>query len=107
MVLQALNRIDPKNWRKAAVQTADGAEEVWEYISPAAERDLRPLQDEMQERNANAQMERSIRIALNNAGRSSPAFAGAAVKWAQDTANKPPATKLSNGCARKLSLLPP
>ena len=90
MVLHALNRIDPNHWRKVIVQTADGPEEGWEYIPPAAERDhLKPLQDEMQERNANARMERFIRIALNDAGRSSKVFAGSAVKWAQEVANKP------------------
>jgi hypothetical protein len=90
MVLHALNRIDPKNWREATVQTANGPEEVLEYIPPAAERDhLMPLQDEVQERNANARMEASIRIALNDAKRSSPAFAAAAVKWAQGAVTKP------------------
>jgi len=90
MVVDALNRIDPNNWRSATVQTADGPKEGWEYTPPAAERDhLKPLQDEMQERNANARMERSIRIALNNAGRGSTVFAAAAVKWAQEVSNKP------------------
>ena len=90
MVLHALNRINPNNWREATVQTADGPVEVLEYVPPAAERDhLKPLQDEMQERTADAEMEASIRIALNNAGRSSPAFAAASVKWAQEVANKP------------------
>src|SRR5947209_18691458 len=90
MVLHALNRVDPNNWRKTTVQTADGLREGWEYIPPEAERDhLKPLQDEMQERNANAQMESSIRIVLNNSGRSSAVFAAAAVKWAQEVANKP------------------
>jgi hypothetical protein len=90
MVLHALNRIDPKNWRKAAVETPDGAQEQWEYISPQTERDhLKPLQDEAQRRQANARMERAIRIALNDPRRSSPAFAAAAVKWAQDVASKP------------------
>jgi hypothetical protein len=90
MVLHALNRIDPNNWRKATVQTAHGPEEGWEYVPPAAERDhLKPLQDEIQERNANAWVELSIRTALNNAGRSSTAFAAAAAKWAQEAARKP------------------
>lgn len=90
MVLHALNRIDPANWRKASVQTQDGSEEVWEYMPPAAERDhLKPLQDATQERHSNSRMEASIRIALNNPERSSSAFAAAAVKWAQDVADKP------------------
>lgn len=90
MVLHALNRIDPKNWREVTVQTANGSQEVLEYIPPAAEREhLKPLQDEAQERNANAQMEASIRIALNDVRRSSQGFAAAAVKWAQEMASKP------------------
>ncbi|MBZ5565002.1 MAG: ATP-binding protein [Acidobacteriia bacterium] len=90
MVLHALNRIDPNNWRKTSVQTADGPKEGWEYTPPAAERDhLKPLQDEMQERNTHAQAEGSIRIVLNNPGRSSTVFAAAAVKWAREVANKP------------------
>ena len=90
MVLHALNRIDPNNRRGATVQTQEGPHDVWEYVSPAAERDhLKPLQDEFQERNANARMEASIRIALNSPERPSPEFAATAVKWAQDVANKP------------------
>jgi hypothetical protein len=55
MVVDALNRIDPNNWRSATVQTADGPKEGWEYIPPAAERDhLKPLQDGIQERIADA-----------------------------------------------------
>jgi hypothetical protein len=90
MVLHAMNRINPANWRKADRQTPDGAEEGWEYVSPTAERDhLKPLQDEGQERRATARMEQAIRTALTNVRRSSPAFAAAAVSWAQAAANKP------------------
>ena len=89
MVLHALNRCNPDNWRTATVQTAHGSKEVWEYLSPAAETEhLKPQQDERQERNANANMEASIRTALNDPSRSSPDFAAAALKWAQDVANK-------------------
>ena len=90
MILHALNRIDPANWRKATVHTSDGTEEVWEYVSPAAESDhLKPLQDATQERHSNSRMEASIRIAMNNPERSSPTFAAAAVKWAQTVVDKP------------------
>lgn len=89
MVLHALNRCNPDNWRTATVQTAQGSKEVWEYLSPAAETEhLKPQQDERQERNANANMEASIRTALNDPSGSSPDFAAAALKWAQDVANK-------------------
>lgn len=94
MVLHALNRIDPANWRIAEVQTAEGSEEAWEYLSPAAERDhLKPLQDETQERHANSNMIASVRIALNNPARSSAAFAAAAIEWAQRVADKPAANE--------------
>jgi hypothetical protein len=90
MARHALNRIDPKNWRKATVQTAEGPKEGWEYVSPPAERDhLEPLQDELREPIANLTMEFSIRAALNSARGSSTAFAAAAVKWAQEVASKP------------------
>ena len=90
MVIHALNRCNPDNWRMATVQTAQGSKEVWEYIPPAAEtQHLKPQQDERRERNDNANMEASIRIALNDPSRSSPDFAAAALKWAEDPANKP------------------
>jgi hypothetical protein len=90
MVLHALNRIDPNNWRKATIQTVNGPQEVSEYVPPSAEVDhLKPLQDQAQERHANAGMEASIRIALNDAGRSSPVFAAVAFQWAQAVVNKP------------------
>ena len=61
---------------RAARKTSDGSEEAWEYMSPIAERDhIKPVQDETQERDSNSRMERSIRIALNNPERSSPALA--------------------------------
>ena len=90
MVLHALNRIDPSNWRKATVQTADGPRNVLEYVPPAAESDhLKPLQDEIQERNQDSSMQMSIRIAMNDPARSSPESAAAAVKWAQAVVDKP------------------
>jgi hypothetical protein len=94
MVLHALNRTDPGNWRKIVVQTPDGPEEDWTYLAPAAEREhLKPLRDEKQERDADFRMEGAIRIVLNDARRSSSAFAAAAVKWAQDATNKPAANE--------------
>jgi hypothetical protein len=89
MVVHALNRIDPKNWRKAGVQTKDGPAEHWEYVSPTAETEhLKPLQDGSRERLANANMQAAVRIALNNSARSSQTFAAAAVEWAQGVADK-------------------
>jgi hypothetical protein len=84
MVLHALNLIDPKNWREKIVQTKDGPTEVREYVPPDAEtQHLQPLQDKLRERQANDGMEASIRLALNHASRSSPAFAAAAIEWAK------------------------
>jgi len=84
MVVHALNLIDPKNWRDTTIQTKDGPTEVREYVPPAEEtQHLQPLQDELRERQANHAMDASIRIALNNADRSSPAFAAMAIEWAQ------------------------
>jgi hypothetical protein len=90
MVVHAQNRIDPKNWRKVTIETAHGSAEDWEYVSPQAESDhLKPLQDESRARQANRRMQAAIKIALNDPTRSSQAFAAAAVKWAQEVANKP------------------
>ena len=90
MAAHAQNRIDPKNWRKVAVETANGPAEDWEYVSPQVENDhLKPLQDESRERQLNGRMRMAIGNALNNPGRSSPAFAAAAVKRAQEVADKP------------------
>ena len=90
MAVHARNRIDPKNWRKVAVETVNGPAEDWGYVSPQAENDhLKPLQDESRERQLNGRMRMAIGNALNNPARSSPAFAAAAVKWAQEVADKP------------------
>jgi len=57
MAVHARNRIDPQNWRKVTVETANGPAEDWEYVSPQAENDhLKPLQDESRERQLNGRM---------------------------------------------------
>ena len=90
MAVHARNRIDPRHWRKVTVETANGPTEDWEYVSPQAENDhLKPLQYESRERQLNGRMRMAIGNALNNPARSSPAFVAAAVKWAQDVADKP------------------
>jgi hypothetical protein len=90
MAMHALNRIYPKNWREATVQTAEGPRDGWVYVSPPAECEhLKPLQAELREPVANLTMEISIRAALNSASGSSTAFAAAAVKWAQAAASRP------------------
>lgn len=90
MVVHALNVVDPKNWRKIIVETEKGPSEVLKYVSPATESEhLKPLQDASRERLSDANMQAWIRIALDNPARSSPAFATAAIKWAQEMAQKP------------------
>ncbi len=90
MVLHALNRIDPSNWRERTVQTAGGQKDIWEYVPPMAESEhLKPLQAEAGERNSDAGMQASIRTVLNDASKSSEAFAAAAVKWAHEAVGKP------------------
>ena len=89
MVVHALNRINPDNWRDAIIQGKDGPIEVREYIAPAAESaHLKPLQDATRERQTNSQMRLSIGIALMRPARSSPDFAAAAVKWAEEMKDK-------------------
>ncbi len=90
MVVHALNRINPENWRKTMIQGDDGPMERWEYASPTAESEhLKPLQEASRKRQANGNMQMAIGIALNNPARSSQDFAAAAVKWAQELEDKP------------------
>jgi hypothetical protein len=64
--------------------------EVRDYIAPAAESaHLKPLQDASRERQTNGQMRLSIGIALMRPARSSPDFAAAAVKWAEEIKDNP------------------
>jgi hypothetical protein len=84
MAVHALNQIDPKNWRTKTVETQEGPTEVWEYAPPETEaRHLQQLEETTRERRTDSAMERSIRIAFNNAEKSSPAFAAQAVEWAR------------------------
>ncbi|HEX3681727.1 MAG TPA: hypothetical protein VHU83_04225 [Bryobacteraceae bacterium] len=90
MVLHALNRINPENWRETTVHGDDGRKDPWEYVSPAAESEhLKPLQDASRKRQANGYMQRVIGFVLNNPKDSSLDFAAAAVKWAQEIEDKP------------------
>jgi hypothetical protein len=84
MVVHALNLVDPNNWREASRKTEEGLVAGWEYVAPAAEvAHLTPLQDAARERQASAAMRRRIGNAFQDARRSSPAFAVAALTWAQ------------------------
>jgi hypothetical protein len=82
MAIHALNKIDPKNWQKRAVE--GDLTETWDYVPPEAEAlHLKPLQDAAHQRQTNAAMEARIRVALNNPSQSSQAFVAAAIEWAQ------------------------
>jgi len=84
MSVHALNQIEPKNWHTKTVETQDGPTEVWEYVSPETEaRHIKQLEETTRERRTDGAMERSIRIAFNNAAKSSAAFAVQAVEWAR------------------------
>jgi hypothetical protein len=90
MAVHAQNRIEPGNWRKVTIETANGPAETWEYIPPQAENDhLKPIQDEGRERQLNGRMRMAIGNALHDPARSSAGFAAAAVKWAQEVVGKP------------------
>jgi len=90
MVVHALNLINPDNWRDAIVQGKAGPIEVRKYVAPASESaHLKPLQDASRERQTNGKMRQYIGIALMNPARSSPDFAAAAVKWAEEVKDKP------------------
>ena len=85
MVVHALNLVDPSNWPEVAVTRSDGTvTTARHYQSPETEsRHLAALQEEAQPRFADANMQASLGLALEDASRSSPELAAAAVEWAQ------------------------
>ncbi len=90
IVVHALNLIDPRNWRKQIRQTEDGPSQIQEYVAPISEMEhLQPFQDEARERQAKFEMEKRIRLALYGTNKSSPAFAAAAVEWAEKQPSEP------------------
>jgi hypothetical protein len=85
MVRYALNLLEPKNWEEVTVEGTDGQPEViHRYVPPEDERQhLARLADLSELDLAHSNMQLSIGAALDDPTRSSPAFAEAAVKWAQ------------------------
>lgn len=85
MAAHALSSVDPHNWREVSVTRADGTQiEVQEYVSPEAERlHLARLQEAVQVRQTEANMQAAVMLALDDPSRSSPQFAASAVEWAQ------------------------
>jgi len=85
MVTHALNLVDPRNWRERLVTLPNGTQDMaHEYVPPEAEsRHLAALQEDLRPRLADANMQASLGLALEDPARSSPELAAAAVEWAQ------------------------
>jgi hypothetical protein len=84
MAAHALYCVEPHNWREVSVPQADGTQvTVHEYVPPEVEqKHLEPLQQAIQDKWADANMQTAISTALDNPARSSSQFAAAAVEWA-------------------------
>ena len=91
MVVQALNRVDPSNWREVSVPLSDGTQRVaHEYVPPETERQhLAALQHPAQDKGPEISMQYAVMEALKDSFRSSPEFAAVAVEWAQRVAATP------------------
>jgi hypothetical protein len=91
MVVHALNLLEPNNWPEVSVTLPDGTQGlVRRYQSPPAEsRHFAALQEGAQSRVAEANMQASLGLALEDPSRSSPEFAAAAVQWAQGVSVTP------------------
>ena len=85
MAVHALNLVDPNNWREVSVALGDGTQGTAnEYVSPEAEsRHLASLQEASRDRLAEANMQVTLGLALEDPTRSSPTLAAAAVEWAR------------------------
>jgi hypothetical protein len=84
-VRYALNVLNPKNWREAAVELKDGTfGTVRQYASPPDEAlHFQRLQNESKDRRINAQMAKILGDLLEQPGRCTPEFIVAATAWAQ------------------------
>src|SRR5262249_27597632 len=91
MTAHALNLIDPNNWREVCVALPDGTQDMnHEYVSPETEsRHLAALQNAVQDKHADTNIQFALGTTLENPSRSSPEFAAAAVKWAQSVMATP------------------
>ncbi len=87
MGIHALNIIDPANWRQQSIEEDDGTSTIARrYTPPESElRHLAPLQDRVNVEDADADVQREIRLALQDPNRSSKAFAATVVAWARAT----------------------
>jgi hypothetical protein len=91
MVAYAINRACPGNWIKKAVTLSDGNQgSAYEYVSPDEEkRHFEALQAASRDTMLDANMLAGLDLVLGDPSRSSPEFATAAVKWAQDSLATP------------------
>jgi hypothetical protein len=91
MVVHALNLVDPANWQEVVVTLQDGTQTTArEYVPPEAEsRHFAALQEAARPGRADANMQASLGLALEDPSRSSPKFAAAAVEWAQSSKATP------------------
>ena len=90
MALHALNRLDPSNWRQSTDNPA-GATVSMEYVAPEAEdRHLARLESQSRSEIDNANLRAAIMLAVEDATKSSPDLAAAAVKWAQQAPDDSP-----------------
>ncbi|HNP65767.1 MAG TPA: hypothetical protein PKH39_17680 [Woeseiaceae bacterium] len=91
MAFHALNSIDPNNWREVSIPQPDGTTRVFlEYMVPEAEsRHIAGPQEALQGRLTDANIQASVRLAVDDPSRSSPTVAAAAVEWAQSATATP------------------
>ena len=84
MVMNAINSLDPANWRKTSVTGAGGdAVGAWEYESPQAEAEhLEGLRAAASKTMADQDMQIALLEAVEDESRSSPDFASQAMDWA-------------------------
>ena len=85
MVVHALNRLDPSNWREVHIPMSDGTQSQGrEYMPPETERQqLAVLHSAAQDKWADFSMQTSVMQALDDSSNSSSQFAVVAVEWAQ------------------------
>lgn len=83
MAVQALNALDPSNWRRSSV-VGSGGESVgaWEYVSPPEERGhLERLEAALSPAMADRDMQLALSAAVEEQSRSWPEFASRAMDW--------------------------
>jgi hypothetical protein len=91
MAVHALNLVDPNNWRDVTATLADGTQGVVrQYVPPESEsRHIAPLQEALQDRLMESNMQAAIGLVLEDRSKSSPKFAATAVEWARRAADLP------------------